>query len=253
MDKKRVLQIALVVVVLILVYQVMGFDWFSDKVEAGNTVNVYYVGSLEDGTVFDTNIKSVAESIGLNKPLFNPLEVVVGSGSVIKGFDEALIGMKVDEEREVFIPVHLAYGAPRSDVIQSMPIVMDTDRFVDVALNDFKLAFGEEPKRGDIHYVESLGWEVKVVSVSEVVKLENLVKKGEMVTLQGSTWESEVVKVSMDKISIKQNPIVGALVVLGPGQNGIVKEVTDEMFTVDFNHPLAGKNLKFKIKLVSIE
>ena len=65
----------------------------------GDTVKIEYIGKLTDGTVFDKS-----EGRG-------PLEFVAGSGQMIKGFDEAVIGMKLNEEKEVTIPPEKAYGA----------------------------------------------------------------------------------------------------------------------------------------------
>ena len=253
MDKKRVLQVALVIVVLILLYQVLDLDLFSSKVSNGDTVSLYYVGTLEDGTVFDTNIKSVADAIGLTKQAFDPLVVEVGAGQVVPGFNDALVGMKKDEEREVLIPFHLAYGAPKAELVQVVPRVMETQRFVDVSVDDFKQAFGVEPKRGEIYVAPGLGWDVKVVSVGDVVRLENLLKKGDVVKLQGGTWDSTVLGVSSEVVKIRQDPVVGEGVALPNGMGGRVVEVTDSEFKIDFNHPLVGKNLKFSIKVVDVE
>jgi len=53
-----------------------------------------------------------AKSAGLYNPArdYKPLQVILGTGKVIQGFDEALIGMKVNEEKEVVIPPEKAYG-----------------------------------------------------------------------------------------------------------------------------------------------
>jgi FKBP-type peptidyl-prolyl cis-trans isomerase len=68
-------------------------------VEAGSTVRVHYVGRLETGAEFD-NSKKRGE----------PFEFTVGSGQVIKGWDDGLVGMRVGGERILVIPPELAYG-----------------------------------------------------------------------------------------------------------------------------------------------
>ena len=55
------------------------------EVRKGDNVKVHYTGTLADGTVFDSSEGK------------EPLEFAVGSGQVIEGFDEAMIGMKVGE------------------------------------------------------------------------------------------------------------------------------------------------------------
>src|SRR3989338_436911 len=66
-------------------------------VKVGDTIKVLYTGTLQDGSIFDTNRQDVAEKARIERPSFEPLAVVVGSGSVIPGFDEALVGMKKGE------------------------------------------------------------------------------------------------------------------------------------------------------------
>jgi peptidylprolyl isomerase len=69
------------------------------KPSAGNTVRVNYSGSLLSGQVFDrSDLRG------------GPLEFQVGTGKVIRGWDETVLDMKVGEKRLVVIPPELAYG-----------------------------------------------------------------------------------------------------------------------------------------------
>lgn len=78
----------------------------------GDTVSVHYVGKFPGGKVFDTSMKSEAEKAGIFNPArdYRPLQVVLGGRQVIQGFEEALVGMKVNETKEVTIPPEKAYG-----------------------------------------------------------------------------------------------------------------------------------------------
>lgn len=69
-----------------------------DKVKTGDTVKVHYTGKLEDGEVFDTSVED------------EPLEFTVGSGMLIPGFEEAVIGMAPGESKTLTIPSEQAYG-----------------------------------------------------------------------------------------------------------------------------------------------
>ena len=82
------------------------------KAKKGDTVSVHYLGRYPGGKVFDTSMEKEAKSAGLYSPArdYKPLQVILGAGKVIQGFDEALIGMKVNEEKEVVIPPEKAYG-----------------------------------------------------------------------------------------------------------------------------------------------
>jgi len=79
-------------------------------VEKGNKIKVEYVGKLEDGTVFDSSEKHD-----------HPLEFTVGEKQLIKGFDNAVVGMKIGEEKEIKIPPEEAYGPHNPDFVREMP------------------------------------------------------------------------------------------------------------------------------------
>jgi FKBP-type peptidyl-prolyl cis-trans isomerase 2 len=79
-------------------------------IKKGDKVKVEYVGSLEDGSVFDSSEKHNA-----------PLEFVVGAGQLIKGFDDAVVGMKVGEEKEITLPPEEAYGSHNPEFVKDMP------------------------------------------------------------------------------------------------------------------------------------
>jgi len=68
--------------------------------ENGDTLSAHYVGKLENGTVFD-------ESYGRGQPI----QFVLGSGQLIKGWELGLVGMKEGGKRRLVIPPELGYGA----------------------------------------------------------------------------------------------------------------------------------------------
>ena len=67
--------------------------------ESGMTVTIHYKGSLEDGTVFDSSYDRGS-----------PFSFVLGTGKVIPGWEQGLLGMKVGGKRKLTIPPSLAYG-----------------------------------------------------------------------------------------------------------------------------------------------
>ncbi len=75
-----------------------------DVAKAGDRVSMNYTGKLSDGTVFDSNVD----------PKFNhvePFTFNLGAGEVIKGWDNAIVGMKVGEKRTLEIEPAYGYGA----------------------------------------------------------------------------------------------------------------------------------------------
>ncbi|XP_063623726.1 peptidyl-prolyl cis-trans isomerase FKBP2 [Cydia splendana] len=69
------------------------------KSRKGDLLHMHYTGTLDDGTEFDSSI-----------PRGNPLTFTLGSGQVIKGWDQGLMGMCEGEQRKLVIPPELAYG-----------------------------------------------------------------------------------------------------------------------------------------------
>lgn len=69
-------------------------------VKSGDTISVHYTGRLTDGTKFDSSVDRGT-----------PFTFTIGTGQVIKGWDEGLLGMKVGEKRTLTIPADKGYGA----------------------------------------------------------------------------------------------------------------------------------------------
>ena len=80
--------------------------------QEGDTVTVHNVGRLPGGKVLDTSKRAEAVKAGLFNLArdYKPLQVVLGRHQVISGFEEALVGMKVNETKEVTLPPEKAYG-----------------------------------------------------------------------------------------------------------------------------------------------
>ncbi|MEX2381549.1 MAG: peptidylprolyl isomerase [Opitutales bacterium] len=73
--------------------------------QEGNTVQVHYEGKLPDGNVFDSTKER------------GPLEFTIGSGTVIPGFEKAIVGMKEGESKTEVIAAENAYGPRRDEMV----------------------------------------------------------------------------------------------------------------------------------------
>lgn len=138
-------------------------------IKKGDKVKVEYTGKFDSGEVFDSSEGK------------EPLEFEAGTGKVIQGFDNAVIGMEKGQEKEIKILPKDAYGEHNSELIKKIPRKA--------------LPKEQEPKEG--------------------MMLVMTVPNGMQVPAK-------------------------------------IAEVADEEITIDLNHPLAGKNLNFKIKVVDI-
>jgi len=162
-NKTLIIAIAIVAIgVLIFTPSITG----GAVIKSGDTISLEYTGKLTDGTVFDTSIGS------------EPLEFVAGAKQVITGFDNAVLGMKIGEEKTFTILPEEAYGS-RQDAL-----IIDMNK----------------------------------TQLTEMIGIEPYV---------GMELTSE------------NGPVV-------------VVDLNDENATIDLNHPLAGKELIFTVKILKI-
>ena len=78
------------------------------KVKQNDTVRVHYTGKLATGEVFDSSLER------------EPLEVALGQGSLIPGFEKGLIDMEVAEKKTIEIPMDEAYGDVQKELVQEI-------------------------------------------------------------------------------------------------------------------------------------
>ncbi len=74
----------------------------------GSVVKVHYTGKLEDGTVFDSSEGQ------------EPMEVELGANGVIPGFENGLLGMKVNEKKTINISIEDGYGPRREEMVMDV-------------------------------------------------------------------------------------------------------------------------------------
>ncbi len=81
----------------------------TQNAKEGDTVKIHYMGTLEDGSIFDSSKGR------------EPLKFTLGQHEVIPGFEEAVLGMKVGETKKISIPPKQAYGEINPEFIQKVP------------------------------------------------------------------------------------------------------------------------------------
>ncbi|KAK7134105.1 hypothetical protein R3I94_015833 [Phoxinus phoxinus] len=92
----------------------------------GDTVSCWYSGTLEDGTVFDTNIPASAKK----KKQSKPLSFKVGLGRVIRGWDEGVLTMSKGETARLEIESDWAYGrkgVPDSKIPPNAKLIFEVE------------------------------------------------------------------------------------------------------------------------------
>src|SRR5690554_7514691 len=79
------------------------------QVRGSETVKLHYTGKLQDGRVFDSSVDR------------DPLEVTLGQGQLIPGFEKGLLNMKENEKKTITIPKEEAYGEVQKELFQKVP------------------------------------------------------------------------------------------------------------------------------------
>ena len=100
----------IILAVLISGIHIQSSDAVPSPAKMGDKVTLEYTGTLNDGTVFDSSSKHDA-----------PMEFEMGAGRVIPGFEKAVRGMVVGEEKKFTIPIAEAYGESNPKLIQNVP------------------------------------------------------------------------------------------------------------------------------------
>jgi peptidylprolyl isomerase len=108
-------------------------------VKNGSKIKVSYTGMFSDGSVFDSSEKE------------NPLEFVVGNNEVIEGFDEAVLGMQLNDEKTVTISEDKAYG-PYDKSLSMVVDINDIGENIELNIGD-ELEFTDEDNESIIFTV----------------------------------------------------------------------------------------------------
>lgn len=78
------------------------------QAKTGDTVKVHYTGKINTGDIFDSSAGR------------QPLQFTLGTGQVIKGFEEAVLGMNVGETKTTEIPMENAYGPRNEEIVMEV-------------------------------------------------------------------------------------------------------------------------------------
>lgn len=107
--QKKIKQYAIAIIAIMVVAAGIAFYFFNPYyARAGQTVSIYCTGSLEDGTVFYTNLNET------------PMVFTLGKGAVIRGLDDAVTGMAVNTTKTVKIPMAKAFGSYDASLVHTV-------------------------------------------------------------------------------------------------------------------------------------
>ena len=269
-------------------------DTDADKtVKAGDLVSVNYLVTLEDDTIYDTSYEEVAMESGIYNPdrPYGAINFTVGSGTMIEGMDEGILGMREGETRTLTIPPEKAYGHVNESLIEHMPIVEEMPykhsfpKRTSASLSEFERWFGKNHTVGDSLFVPSAGYNVTVISMNDMhVDISYDLRDGDVFRSSRGNWNLTVLEVDKENITVAPDFAEGDTIqIYKYFWNSTVTNinVTDDIVTIvhnpipdfefedifgrlwkihftedeiiiDHNHPLAGKTLTFEVRLEKI-
>jgi peptidylprolyl isomerase len=206
-------------------------------VSSGDTIEVDYVGTLEDGTVFDSSLEEFAKKTAnySSGRTYKPLSFTVGAGQMIKGFDTGVVGMKLGEKKILTIAPADAYGEAFKE--QEVPVKYFQDIFTEtVPAENFK------------------------DTITQTVALSALGAKGEGIkvgeTIEAGTTKAKITKIEDGNVTLDientQNPFYGKKIKVGlkitsEGNTVTIKKITDKEITLSIinkANPFYGKKIK---------
>ncbi|MGC8572202.1 MAG: FKBP-type peptidyl-prolyl cis-trans isomerase [Candidatus Micrarchaeia archaeon] len=164
-NKKGYLIAGIVVIAIIAI--IFAFGGSSQTVVAGDNVSVYYTGSFPNGTVFNTNVGGA------------PLNFTAGSNQLIPGFSDAVIGMKVGQNKTVTLTPNEAYGYFNQSLVQKIPLSM----FGNNATNSLKVGMVVRTQTGLEGFVIGLNNTIATVNFNPPLAGKTLIFNIKLVSI----------------------------------------------------------------------
>lgn len=135
----------------------------SDEIQVDDVVRIHLTGRVNsfEGPVFQVTDEAVAKAEGIvdeekdKHSHYEPKLVIVGKKQVIDGVDEALVGMKVGEEKNVEIPPEKAFG------------MADPKKRRVMALREYRIKFKKAPRVGDSVELPQTREQARIVRIDQ--------------------------------------------------------------------------------------
>ncbi|MFO7740423.1 MAG: thioredoxin family protein [Desulfatiglandaceae bacterium] len=222
-------------------------------VETGDIVTVAYSATLESGELLRTTDADIASNPdqktikGFWQDAFGPETIIAGGQEDFPGLGHAVLGLQKGDQQKVVVPPQNAFG------MRDMKQVFQYDRTriipatVTMPAREYTSRFGGFPvKDKTVSYNAYVN--AQIVDVSEKGAVLKLFPVEEEIN---DVFGKTRMKVIDDNIHLHLTPKLGANFELGK-RKGRVIAVDSLKFTVDFNDPLAGKNLVYDLKVLDL-
>jgi FKBP-type peptidyl-prolyl cis-trans isomerase 2 len=210
------------------------------------------------------------------KGAYDDLTFKIGSGSMIKGFEQSVIGKQVGQTYTVTIPPEQGYGLSSEDLVYNLDAIITVPVVQKYDLETFKKVFPTVDLNNDTRVVHTVwGWPVDIISHDQTsVTIRNLPVY--QYTVKVFQWNTTVIDISTERNVIRlQNHLseitkatrveITALSAIDPEWFAKTNTITTNkenlgfatasggVIVIDFNKEVAGKTLVFHITVNSIK
>jgi FKBP-type peptidyl-prolyl cis-trans isomerase 2 len=221
----------------------------------GDLATVNYQATLEDGSLFYTTRKEVAENPALKKVTwyaaqsgYAPEAVPVGKAALLPGIGEALIGMKAGESKRLTLTPEQAFGQPDPGKRKEIPLMVTLPKVFTLPAEEYVKRAESFPVVGKELQLTPY-FSAKVIAVRErEVEMEFQAEDGKSYVEPFGTTN---VKMGSKEIVTTLTPVIGASFPLQEG-SGIIIASDGKTFSVDQNNPLAGKTVTIDLELTAL-
>lgn len=225
-----------------------------DLIQTGDLVTINVTSRTEDGRLMYTTVAEINSNEGqtwipghAKSERVHPVEVIAGESGGFPGVNNAVIGMHMNEKKITTILAEDAFGESDPKKIKEYPSIRKVPKFVEVRPRDFVKQYGIFPVVGNqIDFNPYLDARIREVSEQKAVLEINA--KPETEIEQASYGTTQVVSEN-DTFIIRLTPEIGKEFEAGNEQGWITK-VGEDRFTVDFNHPAAGKTIVLEVEVL---
>ena len=164
---KSTILLPLSILILLLVPACKTIEEPKEKVvEFGKTITFDYAAGFDNGTLFDTSFEIAAREAGIYNPdrIYEPVTIVYGEGTFFPGLEQALLGMKEEETKNIRIPPGKAYGTKIENSTRVLPKTT-IDNYENLKINDVVTVVAPNGDRINT-YVKEIGGENIVVDLN---------------------------------------------------------------------------------------
>ena len=241
---------------------------FSKTVETGDLVKVNYTMRLDSGEIFFTTDKTLSDNLSQKKAAwfqppekFSPVEVLAGKDAELAEIAKDVVGMDLHEKKTVTLPPEKGFGPHDPKKVKVLPKIKIFPKLARVKPKDYVLKFNSFPVVGrDIDFTPY--YKSKVMEVDEgYVILDAQISDQISNQISDKTagekkfkadYGITTVKTVGDEIHIVLAPVIGAAFEFN-GLPGKIVKTDKETFTVDCNHPGAGRDIILEMEAAGIE